>query len=83
MQQGVAVGVVRALEERPGHRIGRRGALLQQHVNKHGGHYGEVDRLLGDRDPGIDAPRGENVEDKAGGEKRRGDATFVAAVVEL
>jgi len=52
-------------------------------VNKHGGDQRQVDRLLGDREPGIDAPGGENVENKAGGEKRRGGAALVPAVVEL
>lgn len=43
----------------------------------------EINRLLADGEPGVDAPEREDVEEKAGDEERYGEAALVARRVEL
>ena len=57
--------------------------LLHEHVEQHGGDDGQIHGLLRDREPRIDATRGEDVENEPGGEERRGDPALVLAVIEL
>ena len=68
-----------------GHRLqpARRLALVEEHVQQDRPGRGQIEHLLGDVEPGVDAAQREDVEQEPAGEEGDVDDALVLLVVEL
>src|SRR4029077_14361731 len=78
----IAVLEIPALQARCGAEIGCRTLLGEEHLDEDDGNEREVDSLLPDSQPGIDAAERQDVEEEAGDEECDSEPALVAGVVE-
>src|SRR4051812_10129528 len=83
MHDGDAVFVIPALDSPHAFQIARRLAFGKKHLQQYSADENQIDRLLSDGVPGIDAVECDYIENKAGGERGDVDGVLVAFVIEL